>query len=73
MAFVAGTGILPFVDFIATVARDTIGMGDVDGQTEFGPGFHLWIVAKMNSEEPIAHELCVKLDQAEERFTYDVV
>ena len=73
VAFAAGTGVLPFVDLVGYIARQTLGITDLDS-TKPGDGFHFWFNVRLNSREAIADDLCAALASANPaQFRYDVV
>lgn len=77
IAFVAGTGILPFMDLVSYVARRTLDLQNVDSASKeslLDKGFHLWMCSRMNPREPIGHELLSSLATCNKsQFSYDQV
>ena len=73
--FAAGTGVLPFMDLIGFVARQSLGVEGIDGSSDkLGKGFHLWMCTRMNPNEPIGHELLSALESNKaDWFKYDQV
>ncbi len=73
VVFAAGTGVLPFMDMIGYLARQTLGIEDVDSE-QFTPNFFLWFNVRLNSEEALGDELLSALAQANTtQFKYDAV
>ena len=72
VAFVAGTGVLPFMDLAAFVARLTIGMSNIDSQ-RLEQSFMFWVVAGFREKEKIGDGFLKALADANAaQFRYDV-
>ena len=73
VVFAAGTGVLPFMDLIGYVARQTLSIEEVDSE-QVTSNFFLWFNVRLNSEEALGDELLSALAQANtSQFRYDVV
>jgi len=63
VAFAAGTGVLPFMDLIGYLARQTLTIEGVDSESP-GADFFLWFNVRLNSDEAVGDELLSALAQA---------
>jgi len=74
VAFVAGTGILPFMDLISYIARRALGVQNVEDESLLEKGFHLAMCTRMDPDEPIGHELLSSLMKVNHsQFSWDQV
>lgn len=73
VAFAAGTGVLPFMDLVGFISRQTLGIDNVD-TVSLGSGFHFWFSVRLSTQEPIGDELLSALAERDTTtFNYDVV
>lgn len=63
VAFAAGTGVLPFMDLIGYLARQTLAIDGIDSES-LGADFFLWFNVRLNSDEAVGDELLSALAQA---------
>ena len=65
VAFAAGTGILPFMDLIGFLARDTLKINEkIGAKSTLEANFFLWFCVRLNSAEAIGHDLMQSLERA---------
>lgn len=74
IVFVAGTGVLPFMDLIGFIARTTLDCLEHDsGTIALSSSFKLHLIAKFRSEEKIGDKLMKALTQANPtQFDYEM-
>ena len=71
IAFAAGTGILPFMDLVGFIARQTLNLQKFD-KTSLQSGFLFWLNVRLNSQEKIGDELLTALSETNpDQFRYD--
>ena len=67
VAFAAGTGVLPFMDLVGYISRQTLNLEAQIDRQKLDPNFFLWFVVRTNSSEAIGHDLLQALEKANSR------